>query len=306
MSEAILGVRARPRRPIIGLPTLLVLPAVCLLGLVLALPIVTAIVLSLFRVELLNPTGARFLGLGNYLRILGSAAFWFSLRVTVVYTLGTVAGAYGLGLLTAVLLRRDFRGRAVARTLLILPWAVPQVVAVMVWSWMFDDNYGVLNYILVRADVVGSRLHWMSVPGLSMLAVIAVTVWCVFPVATVMLLAGLASIPADLYEAASVDGARPLAQFRAVTWPSLAPVNVFLILMLFLIAFTRVITIIYVMTGGGPSSATETLPIQTYLQAFKYSELGLGSATGTVVLGLALLASLLWFRALQRGGESVA
>lgn len=299
---------ARPGflRPAVGLPVLLVLPALCLLGLVLALPIATALGLSLFSVEMLNPAGARFVGGGNYLRLLTSEQFWASLRVTVIYTVCTVAGAYGLGLLTALMLRSSFKGRAIARTLLILPWAVPQVVAVMVWSWMFDDNYGVLNYLLVASGIAGSSLHWMAAPALAMAAVVAVTVWCVFPVATVMLLAGLSSIPAELYEAASVDGASPLAQFRAVTWPSLAPVNVFLVLMLFLIAFTRVITIIYVMTGGGPSSATETLPIQTYLQAFKYSELGLGSATGTVVLGLALLASLLWFRTIQRGGEAVA
>jgi multiple sugar transport system permease protein len=288
-----------------SLAVALVLPAIGLLSLVLFLPIVTAAAASLFRIELLDPSARQFVGLQNYARLFTSAAFWAALRVTLVYTLGTVVGAYALGLASALLLRRRFRGRGLVRTLVILPWAVPQVVAVMVWSWMFDANYGVLNYLLRLSHVIPANLKWLETPGLALAGTVMVTIWCIFPVATVMLLAGLTAIPAELYEAAAVDGAGPLRQFGRITWPALGPVNLLLILMLFLIAFTRVITIIYVMTGGGPSGATETLPIQSYLQAFKFSQLGYGSATGMVVLGLALLASLLWFKALARSSEGL-
>jgi multiple sugar transport system permease protein len=279
---------------------LLMLPAMVVLGFVLFYPIGVAIYSSFFDIEILNLDQQRFIGLANYARLLGAPAFWSSLGVTAVYTGATVAGTYAVGLVTALLLRRRFRGRVAARAIAIMPWAVPQVVAVLVWSWMLDANYGVVNYFLRATHLIGHNLAWREEPHLAMAAVLFVTVWALYPVATVMLLAGLHAIPEELYEAAAVDGAAALGRFRHITLPGLAPVNLVLVLLLVLMAFTRVVTIIYVMTGGGPGGATETLPIQTYLQAFKFFHLGYASALGTVVLAIAVAFTLVYFAVARR------
>jgi multiple sugar transport system permease protein len=221
-------------------------------------------------------------------------AFWASARVTVVYTIGVVVGSYIVGLLCALLLNQAFRLRALARTLIIIPWAVPQVVTVLIWNWMLDANYGVINYLLQTLHLIDSNLQWRAMPDLAMISIVGVTIWSTYPVSLVMLLAGLQSIPRDLYEAAAVDGSNAWQRFWHITWPGLAPVNAVLILLLSLLAFTRVVTIIYVMTAGGPAGATETLPIQTYLQAFKFFRMGYASAIGTVVLAIAVIFSLIY------------
>jgi multiple sugar transport system permease protein len=229
-----------------------------------------------------------------------TAAFWQSVRVTVIYTVGVVFGSYIVGLLCALLLNRPFRGRALARTLIIIPWAIPNVVTVLIWNWMLDANYGVVNYLLQTFHLIEENLRWRAMPDLAQISVTGVTVWTTYPVALVMLLAGLQAIPRDLYEAASVDGATAWQRFWHITWPGLAPVNIVLILLLSLMAFTRVVTIIYLMTAGGPAGATETLPIQTYLQAFKFFRMGYASAVGTVVLVIAVLFSIVYLYVTSR------
>ncbi|MFT4038245.1 MAG: sugar ABC transporter permease [Thermomicrobiales bacterium] len=281
-------------------PFLLILPALLVLGAVLFYPIALAIYSSFFDIGMMNLNKQTFIAWENYQTMARTPAFWASARITVLYTVGVVAGAYAIGLGAAMLLNKPFPGRAIARTLIIIPWAVPNVVTVMIWNWMLDANYGVINYFLTSLHIVEQNLQWRALPQLAQLSVIGVTVWTTFPVALVMLLAGLQSIPRDLYEAASVDGANAWQQFRHITWPGLAPVNVVLILMLTLLAFTRVVTIIYVMTGGGPAGATETLPIQTYLQAFKFFRMGYASAIGTIVLVIAVVFSLIYLRVTSR------
>lgn len=279
-----------------ALPILLVLPAAALLALVLVVPICIALWSSLFSLNILDLADQRFIGLQNYARLLTDSAFWHALLVTCAYTLCVLVGAYTLGLVTALLLRPKFPGRGAARTIAILPWAVPQVVAVLVWVWMFDSNYGVVNYVLEVLGIGDRHVKWLEDGQLAFVAVVVVSVWVLYPVATTMLLAGLQGIRTDLYEAARVDGASRWQQFRYVTLPGLAPVNLVLVLLLVLLGFTRVVTIIYVMTGGGPGRATETLPLQTYLEAFKYHELGYASAVGTMVLLVAAGFAMLYFR----------
>lgn len=289
--------RRRRRDP---LPLLLILPAALLLLLVLVIPIVVAIYSSFFDINILNLADQKFVGLSNYARMLSSGDFWTALGITGIYTVIVVVGAYLLGLGTALLLRRRFRGRGLARTLAIVPWAVPPVVSVLVWTWILNTNYGVLNYALKATHVIGKGLPWLEDGTLALIGVMTVSVWSLYPVAVTMLLAGLQGIGEDQYEAAAVDGAGRWQRFRHVTWPGLAPVNIVLVLLLGLLAFTRVVTIIYVMTGGGPGRATETLPLQIYLEAFKYRELGYASAVGTSVLVLAMLFSYAYFRLASR------
>lgn len=291
--------RAPQSRPT-GVAVLLILPALLVLGFVLFYPIGLAIYSGFFDIGMMNLGNPEYVGLENYRRMVQTPAFWASARVTVVYTVGVVAGAYIVGLLNALLLNRAFRGRTLARTLIIIPWAVPHVVTVLIWNWMLDANYGVVNYFLQTLHLIEENLQWRAMPDLAMISVVGVTIWSVYPVSLVMLLAGLQSIPRDLYEAAAVDGSNAWQRFWHITWPGLAPVNIVLILLLSLMAFTRVVTIIYLMTAGGPAGATETLPIQTYLQAFKFFRMGYASAVGTVVLAIAIIFSIIYLYVTSR------
>jgi multiple sugar transport system permease protein len=285
--------RAPQSRPT-WIAVLLVLPALLVLAFVLFYPIGLAVYSGFFDIKMMNLGQQEFVGWENYGTMLRTPAFWGSARTTAVYTVGVVAGSYLVGLTGALLLNRAFRGRTVARTLIIIPWAVPHVVTVLIWNWMLDANYGVINYFLQTLHLIETNLQWRAMPDLAQISVIGVTVWSTYPVALVMLLAGLQSIPRDLYEAAAVDGSNAWQRFWHITWPGLAPVNIVLILLLSLLAFTRVVTIIYLMTAGGPGGATETLPVQTYLQAFKFFRMGYASAIGTVVLVIAVIFSIVY------------
>ncbi|MGE5552549.1 MAG: carbohydrate ABC transporter permease [Betaproteobacteria bacterium] len=284
-------------------PVILIGPSLILFAVLLLFPILRGLMLSFCDAALLTPPGAEeFVGLRNYARLFSDPAFWSSLRVTVIYTFWVVIGAYVIGLATALLLHPRFCGRTIFRLLTFLPWAVPEVVAVLVWRWMLDYQYGVVNFFLRTLGVISANQGWLTVPQLALPAVIAVTVWKQFPLATLMLLAGLQAIPEHLYEAARIDGANRYQEFWHVTLPGLRPVNIVLVLLMVLYSFKRV-TLVYVLTGGGPAAATETLSIQTYLQAFKFFQVGYGSAIGSSMFLLMLAFTIAYFIVLSRRGE---
>ncbi|MCA1648440.1 MAG: sugar ABC transporter permease [Chloroflexi bacterium] len=213
-----------------------------------------------------------------------------------------VTASFLIGLGTALLLNNRFRGRAVLRTIAIIPWPIPEVVAVMIWAWMFSADFGVINYFVSLVVPGSGKVGWLSDPNFALPAVSMVTIWKQFPLATVMILAGLQHIPVDHYEAAAVDGANAGQRFRYITLPGLRHVNLVLVLLLVLYTFKRV-TIIFVMTGGGPGRATETLPIQTYLQSFQFFDMGYASAIGTLMLTVAMSFTLLYLALTRRDPE---
>ena len=282
-------VAARPgqlRRRLDLYPFWLVAPSVLALGVIILYPIAQAIILSFQEGNLLKGGAVEprpFVGLRNYVTALSLPEFWRSLWVTTLYSLLSVVGSYGLGLFLALLLTASFRGRAVARVLAITPWAMPPVVTSIVWLWMYDPQFGVINYLLQQAGLISTNLAWLADPILALPAVVAVTVWKHVPLAMMVLLAGLQSIPRELYEAAQIDGAGRFDEFRFVTLPGLKPVSAVIVLMLSLWTFKE-FTYVYVLTGGGPGRATETLVLQVYDQAFKYLDFGLAAATGVLVM----------------------
>jgi ABC-type sugar transport system permease subunit len=285
------------------LPYLLLLPVLVTVGLVLLYPIVKNIWLSFHTLDYVRPQrGQPFVGLANYRELLASRDFWLGMGNTAVYTLGTVAGSFLIGLGTALLLNERFRGRWLARTLTVLPWAIPYVAAVLIWTWIMDAEYGVLNFFLVQSGLVSGKIPWLASPAYAMAAVLIVTIWKQFPFATVMLLAGLQAIPDTLYEAAHIDGAGKWRRFVSITLPGLRSVTAVVLILLTIWAFRR-FAIIYVMTGGGPARATETLPIQTYLEAFRNYNMGTAASLGTVSLVISMAVTLLYLRVLPRSEE---
>jgi multiple sugar transport system permease protein len=237
-----------------------------------------------------------FVGFRNYAVLLADPIFWHSVRVTAFFTAGNLLGSFGLGLLTALLLHQRFRGRAFARMVLLLPWALPQVAAVVVWRWLLHVQYGALNYLLWRAHLAATPyIQWLVRPNLGLYAVLMAAVWWQYPIATTFLQAGMESVPVDLYEAAGIDGANGWQRFRHVTWPGLAHVRNVLLLMLLFWSLGQVI-IIWTMTAGGPARATQTLAILVYQRAFSDFQFGSAAALATIVLAVALGIGLLYYR----------
>ncbi|MDQ7839423.1 MAG: sugar ABC transporter permease [bacterium] len=272
----------------------LVAPAAILIGVVLFYPILHGVWMSLFDIPLLGPP-PRYVGLSNFANLVMRDDFRHAFKVTLAYTAGTVVTAFGIGFLVAILLNAAIFARPIARTLLLLPWAIPEVVAVLVFAWMLDFQWGVLNYLLSLTGYFPPKIGWLLSPDLALYAVMAVTAWKDYPLAAVMILAGLQGIPQDLYEAARVDGATSFQEFRHITLPGLRPISAVVFLLLTLYSFKRV-ALIYIMTAGGPSRATETLSVLTYLEGFKFFRMGSAAAIGVAMLAVTLVFTLFYYR----------
>ncbi len=277
--------------------------AVCLGGTV-VVPILKAIQMSLYNHVLIKPQEYRFIGLGNYGRLLQDDVFWLSLWNSAVWVFGSVGFQFLGGFAAALLLHQAFTGRALVRTITLLPWVIPGVVVALVWEYVYQPNYGLLNDLLFRLGWLHERVAWLSDPRLAMPAVIATNIWRGVPFFAIMLLAGLQAIPDELYEAARVDGASVTQRFWHITLPLLRPIIV-------VATATRIIwtfnyaDLIFVMTSGGPANATQITSTYTLLQA--YSNLDFGyAATLSVVLLLIMLSFTIVYLRVTRGVESVA
>lgn len=290
----------RPTRD--WLPAIFLTPAALVLAVFILLPLLRSLFLSFFDASLLKPDAGAFVGLGNYVDLAQNPRFWNSLGVTFTYTICAVVLAYVVGLGTAMLLNRKFRFQWLARLLMILPWAVPEVVAVMIFKWMLDAQFGIVNHLFLWLGVIAEPVAWLNDPTSALVVVILTTVWIEYPLATLILLAGLQTVPDELMESAQVDGAGWWKRFRHITFPMLRFVNVVVIILLSLDTFRRT-TLIYTMTGGGPRQATETLPVWTYIEAFANHRLGSASAIGITVLLILGIATIAYFLTVIRKGD---
>jgi multiple sugar transport system permease protein len=275
----------------------LVLPALLLLILVFAYPIGRALWLSLFTRNLGTKLQPIFAGLDNYVRMVGDGRFWQSYWTTTVFTVTSVCLELLLGLGIALVLNRSFRGRNLVRTIAILPWALPTALIGLAWTWIFNDQFGVVNDILIRLGVIKTGINWLGDPTLAMVSVIFADVWKTTPFISILLLAGLQSISADLYEAHAIDGATSWQSFRQITLPLLLPQILIALLFRFAQAF-GIFDLITVMTGGGPGGATEVVSLYIYATMMRYLDFGYGAALVVVtflllVMVVAIVAFLL-------------
>jgi multiple sugar transport system permease protein len=266
----------------------LLIPAVIVLLLVFAYPIGRSFWLSLFDQNLGTGLKPVFTGLGNYARIAGDGRFWQSFWVTTRFTVITVLLELVLGMAIALVLNRAFRGRDVVRTIAILPWALPTALIALGWTWIFNDQYGIANDILLRLGLIKDGINWLGEPFTANLALIVADVWKTTPFISILLLAGLQSIPGDLYEAYSLEGATPWQSFYRITLPLLMPQIIIAMLFRFAQAF-GIFDLVQVMTGGGPGGATEVVSIYIYATAMRYLDFGY-SAAMVVVTFLLLIA----------------
>jgi multiple sugar transport system permease protein len=273
-------------------------PAGGLLGLVFVYPIGRALWQSLFFRNLGTELRPVFAGLANYQRLLGDGRFWQSLSNSVHFTIVSVTLELILGLAIALVLHRTFRGRGLVRTIALLPWALPTALMALAWTWIFNDQFGLLNDLLLRCGWIKAGINWLGDPNLALGAIIVADVWKTTPFVSILLLAGLQSIPSDLYEAHAIDGAKPWQSFRDITLPLLLPQ--ILIAALFRIAQAfGMFDLVAVMTGGGPAGSTEMVSLYIYAIVMRYLDFGYGAALIIVTFVLLMLSIWLASRLLK-------
>ncbi|WP_051332169.1 carbohydrate ABC transporter permease [Cucumibacter marinus] len=281
-----------------GFALLMLAPALLVLGFVIGLPMVKALMLSFDTIALRRPAAAGTYGLHNYVRLLSDPDAWGAVLRSALYMLGTVAGSIALALSAALLTRRVVRFRALSRLAFLLPWTVPAVVTALVWGVMYDGNFGVINRLLDHIPFITGR-DWLIDRQTALPALILAQVWNEFPVAYIFFLAGLHSIPDELYEAAKIDRAGAFAQFRFITLPQLRYIIAVIVILLMIMGF-KSFPIVYILTGGGPAGATETLTVLTYNTAFRTLDFSYSATLGILAVLVSLVLVLGYLRVMTR------
>lgn len=269
------------------LGVLLIAPTVLIFCAVIVYPLISAIYLGLFSIYTPTMEG-EWVGLDNYRQLLASGEFWRSLANNLIWTAGTLALQLVFGILVALMLHRHLVFRALARSLVLFPYFLSTVVAVLVWRWLFNDLYGVLNHLLMWAGIVDMPVDWLGSMPNAMISLIFIGAWKYFPFVVIAVLARLQAIPDELYEAASIDGAGAWARFTDVTLPQLRDVLIVVVLLRTIWDFKE-FDLIYLMTGGGPIIGTQTLPLMVYKEAFALNQMGGASAVAVLMMLIMLL-----------------
>jgi len=272
--------------------------AVVIFGVVL-IPLVTTFIYSLQNMELISAERGKFLGLWNYLQVLGSAWFWQALGRTLYFTGVSTAFETFLGLLVALLLNTRFLGGRRIIINIIVPWAIPGIVNASIWKWIYNPEYGVLNAVLTRLHVLSQYRAWLSDPFLAMNMVIVADVWKMTPFAIIFFLAALQFINKSLYEAATVDGAGVFKRFWHITLPYLVPTLSVVVVMRTVEKF-KAFDVFYVMTRGGPSNGTKVLVYEAYLKAFANLQYSISSTVSYLIAIIVLIFTVLYIKSMKR------
>lgn len=274
---------------------LLLAPAVILVLVVIIYPTVYAVYLSFFFHKLIRLEERTFVGLANYLELATNPEFWGSIQNGLVFTFASVAGQIGIGLALAILLNyKRLIFKTLVRGLVILPWVMPIVATALVWRWMLNDMFGIVNRLLMDLQIRQVPVPWLADRRLAMASLIAANIWRGVPLAFVMILAALQGIPNELYEVAQIDGASPMKAFLHITLPLLKPV-IFIIAILRTIWNFNFFDLPWVMTQGGPAGTTTTPPVFAYLSTFTGYNLGLGATIAVCMFSLLLILTSLYF-----------
>lgn len=289
--------RRRPRPAV--LPYLLALPIVAYEGLFILYPIYQGLRSSFFRQAVGRPE--RWAGWANYERLLMDNAFWGVMGTTLVYMVAVIGVAIGVGLGSALVLNRAFKGRTLARALMTMPWSFPDVPTVLIFLWMLNPSFGVMNVFARLLPWVETNPTWLLDRNLAFLSVVLITAWKGFPFYSLVILAALQTVPAELTEAARIDGATHRQAFFAVSLPAISPTLLLLTVLAAIFSFKQ-FALIWLLTGGGPSGATETIVIRIYNTAFRFYDFSYAAVLGVAGLLLALTVALV-FLAVQRRQE---
>ena len=271
----------------------LIIPAVLVVVLVIGYPLAQVVVYSFLKYKLDGVTPASFVGLENYAFVLSDPDWWRAVWNTLIFTFFSVTLETILGLVVALVANAKFKGRTFFRIAILIPWAIPTVVSSQIWKWMFNDVYGVVNLLLTNFHIIPDKIAWLAVPETAIPVIIAVDVWKTVPFMALLILAGLQTIPGDMYEAGSIDGATGIKTFFYLTLPFIMPTLLVALIFRTLDAL-RVFDIFYIMVGGAGDMAT----MATYnrLQLIDFLDAGVGSATSVIILIFIMVFVVLYTR----------
>ncbi len=281
------------------LALVLLLPTVLLLAVFIAYPFMKGVELSVTDAKVGVP--GSFVGLHNFAVLANDSIFRSAVWNTFVYTGVATVFKLALGLWLALLLNRHFRGKALTRAFVLLPFIIPTVLSTFAWKWMFDPTFSVINWSLYKLALINGRINWLSDPNLAMISVIIVNVWRGVPFYAISLLAGLQTISPELHEAAAIDGARPWQRFWHVTWPLLLPVTMVVVLFSIIQTFAD-FQLVYVLTGGGPANSTQLFATYAYQIGVGTGLLSQGAAISLAmfpVLLVVVIIQLLYIRRVE-------
>lgn len=276
----------------------LILPSLVVLFAIGIVPILITVSYSFQYKVLTDPLSTHFVGLENYITLFKNNIFMESSKNTMIFAILSIAFQMAIGLAGALLMSNARRGVGLVRTAILIPWAIPGIIVAYMFSFMFNDSLGVINQLLQTVGLIDAPVAWLTNRGTAMLAVVLADTWKQFPYVALMLLAGLQTIPGELYESAKVDGAGRFRIFLSITLPNLK--GVLLIVLLFrTMGAIRIFDIIFGITGGGPGNSTATLLYQAYKYLFGDMNFGLGSALSTIITLIILLLSVLYIKFLR-------
>jgi multiple sugar transport system permease protein len=287
------------------LPYALALPIVLYEVVLIVYPITQGIYGSFQQIELAAGTPPTWVGLANYRRMLSDPDFWHVMQTTLIFTALVIIVAIGAGLGTALLFNRPFRFRPLARAMLMLPWAFPEVPVVMIFVWILSPQFGVVNVLARMIPGVTENPQWLQVPTLAMGWVVLISSWKAFPFYSLVILAALQAVPHELYEAATVDGANRLQLFWNITIPSIRTTLELLVVLAAIFSFKQ-FTIIYLMTGGGPSGATETIVMRIFNTAFRFYDYSYATALGVAGFIVSLVITSFFIMLQARRAQETA
>lgn len=281
---------------------MLLLPTIMLI-LVSFYPLFNSLYLSFTNTNILKRNqDIRFTGIDNFIQFFNDSTAAPSILYSLEYAFACVLISYAAGMFLALLLNRKIRGRAVFRALLLIPWAIPTVVAAANWLWILNDQSGLINIWLLRSGLASEPVLFLADPAMARATGILVGTWKSYPFMTLSLLAGLQGIPEDVYESAKIDGASGLKSFWYITLPMLKNISMVVVTLMFIWGFNN-FDIIYLLTQGGPLKATFTLPIYTYNTAFYRGRMGYASAISMVTLVILSGLCMIYMRVQKGGGE---
>ena len=279
---------------------LFVSPMLLVLAAVAGWPLVRTIWFAFTDANLADLSAAQYIGLANFEYLLTDPDWWVAVRNTMVFTIVSITIETILGLGIALALNAHFKGRGLLRAAVLIPWAIPTVVSAQMWSWMFNDVFGIINVVLQKLGLIAQPIAWTASPDTALAAVIIVDVWKTTPFMALLILAGLQMLPSECYEAAKVDGVHPLGVFWSVTLPLLRPALMVAIIFRALDAL-RIFDLIYVMTGNNKS--TMSMSVYARQQLVDFQDVGFGSAAATMLFVIIAVITAVYMTAARVGRE---
>lgn len=274
---------------------LFLIPTLLLFAVFVAYPVFNTLWTSFFslRIQTLSK-GGKFIGLGNYAKLLKDANVFQTMKFTIVFTFIAVALETVIGMGCALIMNRQFMGKNLICAVILIPWCIPTVVSALMWSYMFAESYGVINQFLQALGLISTPIHWLTSSSEAFVAVVISDVWKTTPYMALLLLSGLKTIPSDLYEAADIDGAGRITKLFRITFPCMKPVIVVSVMFRTIASF-RIYDLIKVLTNGGPGRATTSLTMYTMQQYFSFGNYGYGAALAVLTFVISLVIAFLFY-----------